>query len=71
VVKKLAVVVIGFKALLQSGPPLNPGIDVAIVQLFVQDQKGLIIIHKGKNFLSIWPRRSFKVLICQLGPPEW
>ena len=55
-VEELAVVVVRLESLLQRGASLNTSIDMPKVQLFVEDQKGLIIIHQRKHLFCIRPR---------------
>jgi hypothetical protein len=41
------------------------GVDVAVVQLTVQDQKLGITVHQRSNRLSVWPRCLLKELLSQ------
>jgi hypothetical protein len=40
-------------------------VDVAVVQLAVQDQKLGITVHQRSNRLSVWPRCLLKELLSQ------
>ena len=45
-----------FIPLLQSGSTLNPGVDVAIVELLVEDQKELVFLHERSDLFRFRPR---------------
>ena len=46
---------------------MHPGIDVSVVELFVEDKKKLVLLNDGGNFLRVRPRGRLEVLLRQLG----
>ena len=70
VVEELTVVVVRFKSLFDGRPSLNPSIDVAVVQLLVEDQEWLVVIDQWRDFFRVRPRRRFEMFIGQFGKPK-
>lgn len=52
--------------LFDSWAPLNPGVDVPVVQLLVEDQKELIFLNEGSHFLGFRPGGCLEVFLSQL-----
>lgn len=52
--------------LLKGGSTLNPGVDVAIVQLLVEDQEELIFLNEWSDLFGFRPWRILEVLLRQL-----
>lgn len=67
VVEQVTVVVEGLEALLGLRPAGNAGVDVAVVQLGVQDHEHMIIINNGCHFILIRPGGILKILLGQFG----
>ncbi len=68
VVEEVAVVVVRLEALLDAGAAGDPGVDMPVVELLVQREEELIVVHVGRHDFRLRPRRRAEELLGQLGP---
>lgn len=66
-IEEVAIVKERVDTLFQLRSAGNPGMNVTIVQLFVQNQKDLIVFYQSCNFLLIRPGTLIEMMITDLG----
>ena len=67
VVEEVAVVVVGLEALLDAGAALDAGVDVAVVELAVQDEEeGVVAADVLLDHVRLRPGRGLEELLRQL-----